>query len=66
MADLDPPARRLLLQAVRRLGLSARAHDAIVRVARTIADLAASPTIGAAHVAEAAQYRAFDRGTGGD
>ncbi len=61
VADLDTAARRLLLEAVRRLGLSARAHDAIVRVARTIADLSASEAIGVPHVAEAAQYRAFDR-----
>jgi magnesium chelatase family protein len=66
VADLDRPARRLLLQAVRTLALSARAHDAIVRVARTIADLSGSDAIGATHVAEAAQYRTFDRGEGGD
>lgn len=65
MSDLDPPARRLLLQAVRTLGLSARAHDAIVRVSRTIADLAGIDAIRAVHVAEAAQYRAFDRSAEG-
>jgi magnesium chelatase family protein len=65
-SDLDGAARRLLLEAVRRLRLSARAHDAILRVARTIADLGGSETVRAADVAEAAQYRAFDRGAGHD
>ena len=60
-ARLDAAGRRLLDRAVRHLGLSARAHDATLRVARTIADLAGSEGIAAEHLAEAVQYRAFDR-----
>src|SRR5574337_401624 len=53
----DPAGRALLAKAVERLHLSARAYHRILRVARTIADLAGSPAIAAAHVAEAVQYR---------
>jgi magnesium chelatase family protein len=57
----DAEGRRLLDRAVRRLGLSARARDAVLKMARTIADLAGRQTISAEQVAEAIQYRAFDR-----
>ncbi len=59
--SLDELSRRLLLQAVERLGLSARAHDRILKVARTIADLEGSDELGVGHVSEAVQYRALDR-----
>ncbi|HET8540343.1 MAG TPA: YifB family Mg chelatase-like AAA ATPase [Anaeromyxobacter sp.] len=58
---LDADGRRLLQAAVERLGLSARAHDKVLRVARTIADLEGAEAVRAAHVAEAVQYRALDR-----
>jgi magnesium chelatase family protein len=57
----DEGGRRLLAAAVARLGLSARAHDKVLRVARTIADLEGAEAVGAAQVAEAIQYRALDR-----
>src|SRR6266498_1881081 len=58
---LDDAGERTLEMAVRRMGLSARAHDRILKVARTVADLDHSPNVSAKHVAEAVQYRSLDR-----
>ena len=57
----DTAGAALLAQAMARLSLSARAYHRILKVARTIADLAESTTIGAPHVGEAVGYRRFDR-----
>jgi magnesium chelatase family protein len=58
---LDDAGERTLEMAVRRMGLSARAHDRILKVARTIADIGESAAVSAKHVAEAVQYRSLDR-----
>lgn len=58
---LDEGGEALLRQAMNEMGLSARAHDKVLRVARTIADLEAQADIAAHHIAEAVQYRRLDR-----
>jgi magnesium chelatase family protein len=57
----DSQGESLLRQAITRLGLSARAYHRVLKVARTIADLAGAERLGNAHVAEAIQYRRLDR-----
>ena len=61
LCALDAAGERTLEIAVRRMGLSARAHDRILKVARTVADLDGAECVGAKHLAEAVQYRSLDR-----
>ena len=58
---LDAAGEALLKQAMTELGLSARAHDKVLRIARTIADIAGEADIQSHHLAEAVQYRRLDR-----
>jgi magnesium chelatase family protein len=61
LCALDDAGERTLEMAVRKMGLSARAHDRVLKVARTIADLGGSQPGLAKHLAEAVQYRSLDR-----
>jgi magnesium chelatase family protein len=59
--ELGPDAERLLERAMQQQGLTARAHDRIFKVARTVADLDGAESLSVAHLAEAIQYRTLDR-----
>lgn len=61
LCALDASGERTLEMAVRRMGLSARSHDRILKVARTVADLDGAAGVSSKHLAEAVQYRSLDR-----
>jgi magnesium chelatase family protein len=58
---VDAACTRLLESAIEKLGLSARAYHRILKIARTLADLAGSSAIGGEYIAEAIQYRSLER-----
>ena len=58
---MNEECMELLRASVNDLGLSARAHDKVLRAARTIADLEGSRSISPGHITEAVQYRSLDR-----
>jgi magnesium chelatase family protein len=60
---VNEQAEKLLETAINKLGLSARAYSRVLKVARTIADLAGASDIESAHIAKAIQYRSLDRRT---
>ena len=63
---LDEAGEAVLEKAVQEMGFSARAHDRILKVARTVADLAGAEDLSAEHVSEAVQYRSLDRTLDGE
>lgn len=62
---IDAECQKLMAKAMEKLGLSARAYDRILRVARTIADLEGAPNINSIHISEAINYRSLDRDSWG-